>query len=83
MRDERGQPVEVVGSWSDITARKQALEKWQALVEQAQARVSDAIESMSDGFALWDKDDRLVMYNSRSQEILDLVRRFACYRPPL
>src|SRR5271166_3617369 len=27
IRDERGQPVEVVGSWSDISARKQALER--------------------------------------------------------
>ncbi len=72
IRDERGQPVEVVGSWSDISARKQALERSQALVEEARARVSDAIESMSDGFALWDKDDRLVMWNRRSQEILNL-----------
>src|ERR1700730_1590596 len=72
IRDEGGQPVEVVGSWSEITARKQALEKSQALVEQARARVSDAIESMSDGFALWDNDDRLVICNKRSQEILNL-----------
>jgi adenylate cyclase len=72
MRDKDGQPVEVVGSWSDITARKQALQESQALVEQAQARVSDAIESMSDGFALWDTDDRLVMSNRRSQDILNL-----------
>jgi len=72
IRDESDEPVEIVGSWSDITIRKQALEKSQALVEQARALVSDAIESMSDGFALWDKDDRLVMCNRRSQEILDL-----------
>ena len=24
MRDEAGQPIEIVGSWSDISARKQA-----------------------------------------------------------
>src|SRR3984893_4010894 len=76
IRDEGGEPVEVVVSWSEITARKQALERSQALLEQARARVSDAIESMSDGFALWDKDDRLVMYNKRSQEILNLPDLF-------
>ena len=72
IRGEDGQPVEVVGSWSDVTARKQALERSQALVEQARARVSDAIESMSDGFALWDHNDRLVICNRRSQQILNL-----------
>ena len=95
IRDESGESVEIVGSWSDITVRKQALEKSQALVEQARALVSDAIESMSDGFALWDKDDRLVMCNRRSQEILanlqdlfmpgirfeDLIRPLAFDRP--
>ena len=74
IRDDRGKPLEVVGSWSDITVRKQALEKSQALVEEARARVSDAIESMSDGFALWDKDDRLVMWNRRTEEILNRAR---------
>ena len=74
IRDDRGKPLEVVGSWSDITVRKQALEESQALVEEARARVSDAIESMSDGFALWDKDDRLVMWNRRTEEILNRVR---------
>jgi adenylate cyclase len=43
IRDESGESVEIVGSWSDITVRKQALEKSQALVEQARALVSDAI----------------------------------------
>jgi PAS domain-containing protein len=66
IRDESGEPVEIVGSWSDITVRKQALEESDALVKQAQVLVSDAIESMSDGFALWDKDDRLVMCSRRS-----------------
>jgi adenylate cyclase len=39
---------------------------------QAQTRLTDAIESISDGFALWDQDDHLVMFNTRSQKILNL-----------
>jgi adenylate cyclase len=72
IRNEGGQPVEVVGSWSDITARKQALEQSQALVEQGRARISDAIESMPGGFALWDKEDRLVMCNSLFHQMINL-----------
>src|ERR1700730_2346329 len=72
IRNERGQPVEVIGSWSDITARKQALEQSQALVEQGRARISDAIESMPGGFALWDKEDRLVMCNSQFHQMINL-----------
>jgi PAS domain S-box-containing protein len=72
IRNERGRPVEVIGSWSDITARKQALEQSQALVEQGRARISDAIESMPGGFALWDKEDRLVVCNSQFHQMIGL-----------
>ena len=51
-------------------------EKAQALVELARARLTDAIESISDGFALWDLEDRLVICNSRCQEILDAADLF-------
>lgn len=36
----------------------------------ARQRLVDAIESISEGFALYDKDDRLVMSNSRYRELL-------------
>jgi adenylate cyclase len=58
----------LISMYTDITERK----KSQALVEQARARLDDAIESMSDGFALWDRDDRLAICNKRSQQILNL-----------
>src|SRR6476660_2242262 len=32
---------------------------------QAQARLTDAIESISEGFSLYDADDKLVIYNRR------------------
>src|SRR5208282_683641 len=57
-----------ISMYTDVTERK----KSQALVEQARARLADAIESISDGFALWDRDDRLVMFNTHSQEMLSL-----------
>jgi signal transduction histidine kinase/CheY-like chemotaxis protein len=57
-----------ISMYTNVTERR----KSEALVEQARARLADAIESISDGFALWDQDDRLVMFNTRSQEILNL-----------
>jgi adenylate cyclase len=57
-----------INMYTDVTERRRA----QAQVEQARARLVDAIESISDGFALWDQDDRLVLFNRRSQEILNL-----------
>jgi len=41
-------------------------------VAQARRRLIDAIESISEGFALYDADDRLVLCNSRFREILHL-----------
>ena len=59
IRGSNGDPLEVVGSWSDITARKKA-EKGRRRSEQ---RLTDALESIQEGFALFDTDDRLVLYN--------------------
>jgi adenylate cyclase len=61
-----------INMYTDVTESRRA----QALVEQARTRLIDAIESISDGFALWDQDDRLVMFNTRSQEILNLPGHF-------
>jgi PAS domain S-box-containing protein len=52
----------------DITDRKQAEEALKVSEAQAaenHALLVDAIESLSEGFALFDKDDRLVMMNSQ------------------
>jgi PAS domain S-box-containing protein len=67
IRDDKGEPVEVVGSWSDVTARKTAE---QAALE-ANQRVADAIESISEGFSLYDTDDRLVLGNYKFAELFD------------
>ena len=65
IHDKDGQPVEVVGSWSDVTARKNA----EIAFRQVERRLTDAIESISEGFSLYDADDRLVC-NSNYSELL-------------
>jgi PAS domain S-box-containing protein len=44
---------------TDVTARKRA----EAERQSAQQRLRDALESMTDSFALFDKNERLVLYN--------------------
>jgi PAS domain S-box-containing protein len=50
---------------NEIAERKRA----EAELGTAQTRLVDAIESASDGFALYDADDRLVVCNSKYREI--------------
>jgi PAS domain S-box-containing protein len=66
IRNQDGQPVEVVGSWSDITSRKEA----ESAFRRSEQRLTDAIESISDGFSLYDGDDRLIVCNSAYGELL-------------
>jgi signal transduction histidine kinase len=61
-----------VSIYADVTEERRA----QALVELARTRLIDAIESLSDGFALWNKDDRLVIFNSRCEELLNAADLF-------
>ena len=67
IKDAHGNPLEIVGSWSDITARKTA----EQAAQQASQRVTDAIESISEGFSLYDAEDQLVLGNSKFAELLD------------
>ena len=39
-------------------------------VAQARQRLIDAIESIAEGFSLYDKDDRLVLCNRRYQDLV-------------
>ena len=66
IRDEKGQPAEVVGSWSDVTERKEA----EIAFRRSEQRLTDAIETISEGFSLYDADDRLVVCNSAYGELL-------------
>ncbi len=66
IRDKDGQPVEVVGSWSDITAQRNA----EIALQQVERRLTDAIESISEGFVLYDAEDKLLLCNSTYSELL-------------
>jgi PAS domain S-box-containing protein len=70
IRSADGEPVEVVGSWSDITTRKQA----QQALQKSEQRLVDAIESTSEGFSLFDEDDRLVVCNSAYTRLFDFIK---------
>jgi PAS domain S-box-containing protein len=60
IRDANGRVVRVVGSTGDVTAEKTLARER----DEARTRLSVALESISQGFALFDAEDRLVMCNS-------------------
>ena len=66
IRNRDGDPVEVVGSWSDVTAPKEA----EIAFRRSEQRLSDAIESISEGFSLYDFEDRLIICNKVYGELL-------------
>jgi PAS domain S-box-containing protein len=68
VRDQNGHPLEVIGSWSEVTARKTAE---QEALAQSEQRLTDAIETVSEGFALYDNQDRLVLGNAKYAELFD------------
>lgn len=70
--DEVGELVDAFRSMaqrlkSDISARK-ASEK---AARRAEARLTDAVESIGEGFVLYDSDERLVTCNQRFRDIFD------------
>ena len=54
----------IITSMVDLTERKQR----EAELRHARETLEDAIESLSEGFALYDSDDRLVMCNQRYRD---------------
>jgi PAS domain S-box-containing protein len=63
----------------DLTDQKAAAQK----LKQAETRLVDAIESLPDGFVLYDAEDRLVLCNSkykefysRSADLIEVGRKF-------
>ena len=72
--DEMGAMAHTLKLFRNSQAERERLtaerERAEAAVRQMQARLTDAIESISQGFALFDPEDRLVVCNSRYREIL-------------
>jgi hypothetical protein len=72
--DEIGAMTHTLKLFRNSLAERERLtterERAEAAVRQMQARLTDAIESISQGFALFDPEDRLVVCNSRYREML-------------
>lgn len=69
--DNAGQHTGFIGIQIDLTERKKRQAELEAMTQHALAarqRVTDAIEALDDGFALFDADDRFVMANRRYKE---------------
>jgi PAS domain S-box-containing protein len=59
LRDETGRAYRMTGSGGDITEQKQLARK----LESLQGQLTTALENVSDGFSLFDAEDRLVVCN--------------------
>ncbi len=72
-RDEIGQMVEAISVFRKNAIEKRAMEiknleaekKSLKEIAEARARLTDAIETISEGFSLYDANDRLVIFNSK------------------
>lgn len=67
-RDEIGRMAKALRLFRDTAVEVE--EKNLREIAEARQRLVDAIESISEGFALYDAEDRLVLCNSRYREIL-------------
>ncbi|WP_116474892.1 response regulator [Zobellella maritima] len=86
--DADGELQALEGFITDVTERRRAQDELaeqaeltraeQARAEAVHQQLSEAIESISEGFTLYDADDRLVVFNSRFREdysaVPDIVR---------
>jgi PAS domain S-box-containing protein len=59
-RDQTGRALRVLGSTGDITTEKHLAEE----LDRARRQLEDALESIGEGFVLFDPQDRIVMCNS-------------------
>lgn len=60
------------GSATEMTESIQAKQR----AQEAQLRLYNAIENISEGFILWDANDRVVLCNSRYKELFSPIREF-------
>ena len=67
--DEAGDIVGYVGALTDITDLKRTEEA----LRDSQARLTDAIESISEAFILFDSDERLVICNDKYREQFPMI----------
>ena len=58
---------------TDLIEQRQALEAAQDQANQARRLLQDAVESLTEGFALFDADDRLVVFNTQYRKLYPLA----------
>ncbi|MGH2339918.1 PAS domain-containing sensor histidine kinase [Segnochrobactraceae bacterium EtOH-i3] len=68
VRDGPGAAPHLIGIALDVTEQKLFAQR----TETADLRLRDALETVSEAFVLWDADNRLVMCNSKYQQLHDL-----------
>ncbi len=68
VREEAGRPPHLVGIAVDISEQKMLAER----TATADMRLRDALEAVSEAFVLWDRNNRLVMCNSKFQRFHNL-----------
>jgi two-component system cell cycle sensor histidine kinase PleC len=68
IQEDTSKTLHLVGIALDITEQKMLAER----TEQADMRLRDAIEAISEAFVLWDAENRLVMCNSKFQRFHNL-----------
>lgn len=76
VRNCAGQPMEMVGSWIDITDRRvseEALAVSEAQLRATQQLLTNALESSDDAFSLFDADDQLLLFNSRYRTLYPTI----------
>src|SRR4030043_1968636 len=67
IRDEKGNPKEIIGTWRDISERKRAEKE----LKQTLSLVRATLESTADGILVVDKEGRIESFNQR---FLDMWR---------
>jgi signal transduction histidine kinase len=70
--------VETVQEVTGVDTHLEGLDRLKTIAETARSRMAHALDAMVDGFALYDPDDRLVVYNNQYVElnphIADLIK---------
>ena len=66
--DPLAREIHLIGIAVDVTEQKNLAQNY----EDADRRLRDAIESISESFALWDQDRRLVLCNTKFQQLSGL-----------
>lgn len=75
--DPSQQSMHLIGIAVDVTEQQNMARN----VEDADRRLHDAIESISESFALWDKAGRLVLCNTKFQEVSGVSEAYLKTKP--